>query len=195
MQTEIEAKWLDIDKNELRAKLKKIGAELVHPERLMRRSNWDYPDRALARKGGWVRVRDESDKVTLSYKQTTDYSLHGTQEINLIVDDFDTSIQFLKTLGLEQKSYQETRRESWRLGETEIELDTWPWIPPFIEIEAADEASLKRVAEMLELDMGQASHGSVEKAYQAVFDVSTDKLVHTEILFTHVPDWLEKKRK
>jgi len=32
-------------------------------------------------------------------------------------------------------SYQETRREKWMLDDAEVTIDTWPWIPTFIEIE------------------------------------------------------------
>lgn len=46
MQTELEAKFIDIDKNIVRQKLKAAGAKLVAPERLMRRRNFDYPDLA-----------------------------------------------------------------------------------------------------------------------------------------------------
>jgi UDP-N-acetylglucosamine enolpyruvyl transferase/adenylate cyclase class IV len=194
MQTEIEAKWLDINIDEIRQRLRTLGAELVTPQRTMRRSNWDYPNRSLAKKGGWVRVRDEGDKITLSYKQTNEDSLHGTQEVNVSIGDFDAACSFLNAIGLKQKSYQETRRESWVLDGVEIELDEWPWVPPFIELEAPSEVDLKSVAGKLQLDMPQAHYGSVEKAYQAVYDISMDELVFAEITFSDVPDWLEKKR-
>ena len=38
MQAEIEAVFLDINKDELRKRLEEFGAELVQPERLMRRT-------------------------------------------------------------------------------------------------------------------------------------------------------------
>lgn len=80
MQTEIEAKWLNIDIDLMRNKLEKNGAQLVHPERQMRRCTFDFPDKKLHQVNGWVRVRDEGDKVTLSYKQLNDRSLHGNME-------------------------------------------------------------------------------------------------------------------
>lgn len=47
MQTEIEAKWLDIDLASMRKKLLGIGAELITEERLMTRRVYDYPDKRL----------------------------------------------------------------------------------------------------------------------------------------------------
>ena len=81
MQTEIEAKWLNIDIDAMRNKLKNIGAILVVPERMMTRSPFDFPDFSLEKKHGWVRVRNEGNKTTLSYKQLNDRSLHGTKGV------------------------------------------------------------------------------------------------------------------
>ena len=196
MQTEIEAKWLNVDKDELRDKLKKIGAKLVQPERLMVRSVYDFDDKSLEAKKGWVRVRDEADKVTLSYKQLNDRTLHGTKEVTVVVDDFKSTCELLEAIGMERRAYQETKRESWQLGDIEIELDTWPWIPSFVEIEAPDEKKLKTTAEKLDLDYAKALHGSVETAYTAVYDVTELEIDYwPEITFSNVPDWLEKKRK
>ena len=68
MQIELEAKFLDINPEDLREKLKENGAKLIHPERLMRRKTFDYPDKRLKKIGGWIRVRDEGDKITFSRK-------------------------------------------------------------------------------------------------------------------------------
>lgn len=196
MQTEIEAKWLNIDISEMRKKLVSAGATLVASERQMIRAVFDYPDKRLEKIGGWVRVRNEGDKVTLSYKQLNDRTLHGTKEVMVIVNDYDSTCTFLESIGLEKVSVQETKRESWKIGEAEIELDTWPWIPSFIEIEAKDEAVLRKTASSLGLDFSQALHGSVETAYQAIYDVSEAEIDSwPEIRFSDTPDWLELKRK
>jgi adenylate cyclase class 2 len=89
METEIEVKFPDIDQEALRSSLKEKGAILEYPEVLMRRKTFDYSDRRLNKIGGWIRVRDEGDKITLSYKQLNDRTLHGTKEIDVVVDDFE----------------------------------------------------------------------------------------------------------
>ncbi len=89
METEIEAIFLDISFDKLRQQLKELGAKLVYGERLMRRQAFDLPDWSLKNKGGWMmRVRDEGDKITLSYKQEAYRSLYGTKEITVLVSDF-----------------------------------------------------------------------------------------------------------
>ncbi len=196
MQTEVEATFLNTNHDEVRVKFKALGAKCTHPNRLMRRYTFDYSDGRLEKIGGWVRVRDEGDKVTMSYKQLNDRSVHGTKEVNLVIDNFETSREFLLAIGLEQKAYQETKRESWQLDGTQIELDEWPWIKPFIEIEADSEEKLKRVSGQLGLEWSQAVHGSVENAYQAEYDVTEAEIdAWPKIEFGLIPDWLEPKRK
>ena len=53
MNNEIEAQFLDINKEIIREKLKKVGAKLVKPEVLMRRIIFDIG------KHEYARVRDE----------------------------------------------------------------------------------------------------------------------------------------
>lgn len=196
MQTEIEAKWLNIDISSMRKRLLDVGAVLVVKERLMTRKVYDYPDKRLEKIGGWVRVRNEGDKITLSYKQLNDRTVYGTREVTVIVDDFEATCNFLDSIGMISTSFQETKRESWTLGNTEIELDTWPWIPSLVEVEANGEEELKNTAKVLGLEYSKALHGSVETAYQAVYDVSEEEIDSwEEIRFIEVPKWLALKTK
>lgn len=196
MRAEIEAKFLDINPQGLRAQLHKLGAALVQSETLMRRKNFDYPDKLLEKRGGWVRVRDEGTHITLSYKQLNERTLHGTGEVSVVVDDFERTCEFLADIGLVQNSFQETLREVWQLGGTEVAIDTWPWIPTFVELEGASEKAVKTAAMHLGLPWEHARHGSVEVAYQYYYDVTDQEIDGwKQITFRPVPDWLEAKRK
>jgi len=196
MKTEIEATFTNIDVPAMREKLREVGATLLQEERLMRRKNFDYPDERLREVAGWVRLRDEGDKVTLSYKQLNDRSLHGTKEVSIVVDNFEETEVFLISIGLVSNSYHETKRESWALAGVEIEIDTWPWIPTFLEIEGGDEDSVKETAKILGFDWNSAKHGSVENVYQEAYDVTEDEIDDWDtIVFSPVPENLEKKRR
>lgn len=192
MEVEIEAKFTDIDKDEVRGRLARAGAELIHSQRLMRRVNFN----SLDDKNAWVRVRDEGDKVTMTYKQAFERTLHGTHEINLRVDDYSRAIEFLEVIGLQGKAVQETKREFWRFNECEVAIDTWPWIPTFVEIEGPSEHAFRMVASQLGFDWEKAMFGSVETVYQLYYNV-TEKDVDSwsSITFVSVPDWLERRRK
>jgi adenylate cyclase class 2 len=174
MDTEIEAKFLNVDHDALRALLGKLGAAQEYPSRFMQRVNLDYPDRRLEKQSnGWLRIRDEGDKVTLTYKQVENWdSIHGTREIETTVQDFENTKNIFLTIGFEQKSYAETKREKWHLGDVEVVLDEWPWVQPFCEIEGPNEAAVKETAEKLGLDWTKALFGSVEPVYRAEYDVT-----------------------
>lgn len=187
MRNEIEAQFLDINKDEARAKLKEIGAKLVKPEVLMRRVVFYTGEHSFAR------VRDEGDKIVMTYKNVSDdNSILGTKEVNVVVDNYDDTILFLKGCGLEVKARQETKREIWSFGEVEICIDTWPWIPTFIEIEGPSEDAVWATAEKLGFDKAKAKFGSVDTTYRHYYGIDTDTVnLHTpEILFDmDPPDW------
>lgn len=196
MKPEIEAKFLRIDHDAIRACLQELGAVCVHKNRLMKRKNFDFADKSLDARNGWVRVRDEGDKITLSYKQMADRSLHGTQEISLTVDGFEAAEQFLNAIGLHAKVYEESRRESWRLGDVEIELDEWPWVPPFLEIEGPSEEVVRETAGKLGLDWAHATHGSVEIVYTTEYDVTEEEVCSwPEVTFGPVSERINAKRR
>jgi adenylate cyclase, class 2 len=51
------------------------------------------------------------------------------------VSDFDMTNLLLNELGYIAKAYQENRRTSYVFNACNIEIDEWPGIPPYIEIE------------------------------------------------------------
>jgi adenylate cyclase class 2 len=195
MQTEFEAKFLGIEKEILRNKLQEADALLLYPEVLMQRVCLDFPDKSLRAKSAWVRLRREFDKITLTYKVSPERTIDGTKEIEVEVSDFDQTRNFLKAIGMVEKSFQETKREEWILDGVHIMIDEWPWIPPFIEIEGESTDAVQRIASKLGFDWKDAKFGSVEIAYQEVYDVTVDEVNNwKEIKFIDVPEWLIVKK-
>ena len=191
MKNEIEAQFLDINTDDIRAKLKEIGAELKKPEVLMRRVVFNTGEHSFAR------VRDEGGEIVMTYKNVSDdSSILGTKEVNLKVNDYSDAILFLKGCGLKIKARQEAKRGIWKFNGVEICIDTWPWIPTFIEIEGPTEESVWQTAEALGLDKAQAKFGSVDTTYQHYYGVDPDVInFHTpEIAFDiDLPEWAKQK--
>lgn len=195
MKAEIEAKFLEINKSELRKKLRAMGAKLIAAEHLMLRRNFDHTDNRLEKVGAWIRVRKEFDKTTMSFKQLKSRTVHGMKEINLTVNDFEDASKLLIAAGLSAKSYQETKRESWKLSGVEIEIDTWPWVPPFVELEGKSAKKVKEVAEKLGFEWSSALFGSVEIVYQKYYDVTEQEVDSWPIIkFSKVPNFLKHKK-
>jgi adenylate cyclase class 2 len=105
MYTEYEATFVDINKDEIRKKLEKAEAKLMKPEFLQKRVVFNLPGGPDGYK--WLRVRDEGDKITMSFKEVNGGKIDDQKEINLTIDDFENGVEFLETLGCQKKSYQE----------------------------------------------------------------------------------------
>ena len=164
MKSEIEVKFLNVDFDEVREKLRKLGGKCEQPMRLMKRVTIETPE--LLQKKSYVRVRDEGDKVTLTYKQFDSLSVDGAKEIEIVVSNFEDTVALLAAAGLPQNSFQESKRETWKVEEIEVVLDEWPWLHPYIEIEGESEDALKDVAARLGFDWKDAIFGGVTIAYR-----------------------------
>lgn len=175
METEIEAKFLAVDFKEVRRKLDELGGVCEQPMRLMRRAIIETPE--MQAKGAFVRIRDEGHHVTLTYKQVNTLSIDGTKETEVVVSDFDTTVRLLAAAGLAARSFQESRRETWRLGDVEVVLDEWPWLDPYVEIEGPHEALVREAAQKLDFHWNDAVFGGVMSAYMAQYTHLT--LEHT----------------
>lgn len=169
MQIEFEATFQNIEKDEARKMLKKAGAKLARPEFLQRRVNFDVPADVV--KNSWMRVRDEGDKITMSIKKNDGPTIREQQEICLEVSDFDEAIKFLKTLGFREKSYQETKRELWMLGDVEVTIDEWPFLEPFVEVEAKSEEAVKNTCQKIGLDYKKALFCPITVLYSMKYSI------------------------
>lgn len=192
MHNEIEAQFLDINKDEIRAKLKTLGANLIKPEVLMKRIVFYTGEHSFAR------VRDEGDKIVMTYKNISDdFSILGTKEVNLTVNNYEDAALFMKSCGLQVKAKQETLREIWTYKNVEICIDTWPWLPTFIEIEGPSEDAVWQVAAELGFKKSDAKFGSVDTTYQHYYGIDTDvvNLHCPEISFNiDPPTWVKNKQ-
>ena len=173
MNIEYEATFENVDKDVVRARLVAAGATLVRPECIQKRAVFNPPS-GHEIPGGWLRVRNEGDKVTMSLKVVNGDAIEDQKEICLTVDDAGNAVEFLTALGAERKAYQETRRELWKLGETDITIDEWPFLEPFVEVEGADEATVRAASEKIGFAYGNALFCSVATLYARKYGLEED---------------------
>lgn len=167
MKTEIEVKFLNVEIDDIRQRLKTLGATIEHPMRLMKRALIETPE--VKERHAYLRIRDEGDKVTATFKQFTENSLTGAKEREIIVSDFDETIAIFAEFGLHYHTFQESKRETWKYGDVEVVIDEWPWINPYIEIEADSEEAVITAAKALGFDWKDAVFGSVDVIYNLEF--------------------------
>ncbi|MCA9379070.1 class IV adenylate cyclase [Candidatus Dojkabacteria bacterium] len=174
MQTEFEATFSIESKDVIRKQLKSIGAKMVKEEFKQTRAVFNLPT-GHEIENGWLRVRDEQDKVTMSLKVVKNNTTIANQkEIELRVNSFDDASALLTAIGCKAKSYQENLRERWELGDVEITIDEWPFLDPYIEIEGSSEEQVREVAEQLGYDWKEAYFGSVDYIYAQKYGVPED---------------------
>ncbi len=169
MKNEYEAKFLLVDVDDITQMLMNTSAILKQPKRLMRRRIFPHGE-----KGGyaWVRVRDEGNRVTMTYKRIVDAKrIDGTKELELIVEDFERACVLLETLGMQSSMYRENYREEWQLDGVCISIDYWPGLAPLMEIEADTPQEVEKAARLLGLDINEAMYGSIGHVYEQALGI------------------------
>ena len=159
---EIEILFYDIEKNDLYNRLQYVETQLVYAEFLQKRFVYDQSEGNNVYK--WLRLRQESDKITLSYKETKKGEYANETEI--IVDDIDKTKIILEKSGLKLTAYEETKREKYKYKNSEITIDTWPWLLPTVDIESPNEEELLEIVNELGLDMKKSFKGNINNVYK-----------------------------
>lgn len=175
MDVEYEATFESVDKDPLRQCLTSAGAKLLKAEFLQKRSVFSLPQ-STSVLGGWARVRDEGDKITVSVKAITGTKITDQKEVYLVVDSYQRAEQFLHVSGFTQKAYQETLRELWVLNGVEVTIDTWPFLDTFVEIEGTSESIVQEVSELLGFDWETARFCAVDQLYEEKYGVSKNMI-------------------
>lgn len=174
---EIELKFLEVDVENLITKLDKLEARKVG-EYFYKRIIWDFPDHRLQKSGGFLRLRDEGENVTMTFKSQKDFvSYEATTkdvvmiEDEVIVSNFENTRTILRNLGMIELRYQENKRIRYTLGNVEIDIDFWPRIPPYVEIEGPSIEEVLNVVEVLGFNKDDAVRYSAGTIYDRHYGI------------------------
>ncbi len=167
---EKEVKFLNVNKEELEKKLSAMGAE-KEGDHFYKRDVFDYPDFRLDKNGAWLRLRDEGDRITLSYKQRLGMKSEGEnddsmKEVEIVVSDFGKTAALLKELGFIEKHYAENKRTRWVKDGVEFDIDTWPALEPYLEIESSTWEKVEEAINWLGLDPKDKKIFSTNQIYK-----------------------------
>ncbi len=149
MAEEIEKKFLDIEVDGVKKRLGELGAKQTL-DILYRKMFFDHPDGRFQKSEQWLRLRDEGDKITLTYKRLDPGK--SMEEVEIKVSDFNLTEQLLYKAGFVLANYAENKRQRYQLGDVEIDIDTYPLIPTYLEIEAPSYKALDDTAFALGID-------------------------------------------
>ncbi|MFZ2522807.1 MAG: class IV adenylate cyclase [Minisyncoccia bacterium] len=169
---EIEVIFLDIYKDVIEKKLIEIGAKKVK-DIFYRHASFDYPDYRLNKDNSWIRLRDEDGEVVLAYKKrfgvtSQDGSTNdaGMEEIEFTVGSYENTKTFLGKVGFVEKHEAEKKRTRWVKGSTVFDIDTWPELPTFLEIEAESWEDISTAEKELDLEEKNRKICSVNQIYK-----------------------------
>ena len=167
---EIEVRFLEIDYPVLTAKLKSLNAQDFGEDLLKeiifydKELTWQYAKKRI------VRIRETKDGVFLTFKSKTEESDMVAKEIEMKIDNADKMKEFLEEIGLVAYRLQEKKRHTFKLKDVIVDIDTWPSVPTYVELEGPSEDSLRQAASSLDLDWKkvvlQAPRFIIEEKYK-----------------------------
>ena len=172
MKTEYEIRVLEIDKEEMIRKLEKLGAKKIGE---FNQKRYVY-NLKPAEEGKWIRLRTNGKITTLTYKDIESNTIDGTKEIEIKVNDFEITNEFLENIGFKNKGYQENKRIQYILDGVEIDIDSWPMIPTYMEIEGVSEKEVLDKLELLEVDKSKVTTLNCADIYNKIYGIDIYKI-------------------
>ena len=143
----------------MKQKLKSLGATETQNTRLV--VDWYSLKGVVKNEHPWyLRVRKTTDgKNEISWKslpKITGNTRHS-DEININVSDAKIAGKLFESIGLEHYAHQEKDRISFTLKDWNFDLDQYPKMPAYLEIEGKSHEHVQEAIKLLELE----SHTSI----------------------------------
>jgi adenylate cyclase class 2 len=110
------------------------------------------------------------------YKNIEDVSLTGTKELEVEVEDFEKTNELLNILGYMPKAFQENKRIRYLLEGTEVDIDFWPLIPAYLEIEGSSKEEVEKIENMLEVNKEKITYLNCSDIYKNIYGIDSSKI-------------------
>ncbi len=169
-KTEYEVRVPEINVDNIINKLNNLDAKLVS-DSLQKRYVYDFHP---ASENRWIRLRTNGKETTLTIKEILSDKVDGTKEteVNINNTDFDTMNEILVKLGYIPKSYQENRRIKYNLNGVEVDVDFWPLIPPYLEIEGKSKDDVYDTLNSLDIPIDYATSLDVQRLFKEKYGIN-----------------------
>ncbi len=169
---EIETKILEINKEEIKAKIRALGAKTLGSGRLY--VDWyKMPEHKKSAELWYLRIRNTFDggyELTWKGKEAVENGIRTVREIHFHLPDHKKMRELLDIFGLVLYAHQEKDRTSFKLGNICFDLDVYPGILPFLEIEGPSVESVEKTIQILGLEKherwGDGERTLVEEKYK-----------------------------
>lgn len=174
---EFEFQYLDFDEAEVKSALSRLNA-VYKGTFLFKAFNFK------TKSNTWIRVRDESHRITLTAKYKEPGSKFDTEH-EVFVSDFETTADIISLIA-PKTYYIEKIREIYCIDECELIFDTAPGFQTRIEIEGPSEEQINALAAKLNLTPNNAS---IAKNFSRFYGAPLDKMrANRDLTFENVND-------
>ena len=95
--------------------------------------------------------------------------------MEIVVNDFDTTNEILKELGYTPRALQENKRIKYDLNGVEVDIDTWPGIPTYLEIEGTSEKEVYDTLKLLGIPKEKSTTLDVQSIYINIYGIDLEK--------------------
>ncbi|HPE14787.1 MAG TPA: hypothetical protein PLT65_02995 [Bacilli bacterium] len=119
----------------------------------------------------WIRLRESNNKVELTTKhilEKQNSKFQNVIETEIEVSSLDETNRLLENIGIARRSYQEKIRYSYEYKNAEIEIDIWPKLQPYMEIECDDEMVIEEIIDKLDLKNNEVVSLNTEQLYRRI---------------------------
>jgi adenylate cyclase class 2 len=170
VKTEFEVRKIEICIDDMIKKLESIGAKKVG---IYEQKRFVYDFNPI-QKGRWIRLRTNGKDTTLTIKEIKSLRIDGTKELEIGVSSFDYANEMLEKLGYSHRNYQENFRIEYTLDGVNFDLDKWPMIEPYIEIEGKSEDEVYEAINKLGILPDEITTLDVDKIYNQVYGIDLE---------------------
>lgn len=117
----------------------------------------------------WIRVRQTNDKTTIAVKHIlapNETNIQQMLETEIEVSNINEANNLLEALGFVYKSYQEKERMTYSLDGYELDIDTWPGIPAYVEVEGKSKNDLENILNKLGYSIEDTISCTADEIYE-----------------------------
>lgn len=151
---EIETKVLEVNVEEIKEKLNALGAKEIQNTRLF--VDWFRPKKHESGEVPWfLRIRTDREgnsEITWKSKRKFLGASSTKKEINLKIRDPKATADLFLEIGMNIYGHQEKDRMSWIYKDWRFDMDTYPGMPTYLEIEGKSEEHIQEAIKLLQLE-------------------------------------------
>ena len=161
MAHEVETKVLGVNPESISASMAALGAQKILDTTFT--VDWFRTAGSAEGDDDWyLRIRTSSaGKSEITWKGASRVlgASRTHKEINIQVEDPEAATDLFTNINLEKYAHQEKHRKSWVYLEWRFDLDAYPNVPPYLEIEGHNEEHIQEAIALLKLQTNEKYPG------------------------------------